>query len=375
MKFQTFPESFELPIGSAWNKPQKVKFGIDPTFPRLHLGHLVPLRLVKQMMQSGHEVWIVLGTFTAQLGDPSGRDTTRPILSPEECKQNAALILKQLEKIIGESRIDHWGHGEVLTWGLFQNHTIHEEMQLSKFMNIASKFSLAHMTSRNAFQDRMQNNQHIGMHELLVPMLQGWDSVVLEADIEIGGQDQLFNFQIARQLQEFQGQKPQNCVLMPIINGTDGRKMSKSLGNCIFWDENPKDMFGKVMSIPDAVMEEWFPLFVDEETEETHPMKKKKILASAIVKQLHSEKDAIEAASNFSHTIQNKELPTDIPLVDAKTLLEAIVKMNQSSKTVAKQLLREGAVKINGEKIFDENVELHSGQIIQSGKRIFAKVE
>ena len=377
MNFQTFPDNVDL------TPRKRVKFGIDPTFPRLHLGHLVPLRLVKKMIEDGHEVTIVLGTFTAQLGDPSGRDSTRPILSSDEVHKNADLILIQLQKFLGKILPEvedpssfNWHNKDVV---IFKNHQIHQNMPMHHFMKIASNFTLTHMTSRNAFQDRINNNQSIAMHELLVPMLQGWDSVSLSSQIEIGGQDQLFNFQIARQLQEVNGQKPQGCILMPIINGTDGRKMSKSLGNCVFWDENPHDIFGKVMSIPDTVMEEWFPLFVDGETKETHPMEKKKVLAIEIVKQLHSLPDAIEANQHFFHTVQNKEIPDDMPFIrrgmDAVTILDAVVKMNNSSKTAARQLIKDGAIKVNGEKIFDEKFKILPTQIIQSGKRNFAKVE
>ena len=372
MNFQTVPENVDL------TPCKRVKFGIDPTFPRLHLGHLVPLRLVKKMMEEGHDITIVLGTFTAQLGDPSGRDTTRPILAKEEVKENAKSILKQITKILGEPRDKFWG--EPLTWWLFENHTVHDAIPLGDFMRIASNFTLTHMTSRNGFQERINNNQPVAMHELLVPMCQGWDSVALKTEIEIGGQDQLFNFQIARQLQEAEGQKPQGCILMPIINGTDGRKMSKSLGNCIFWDEDPNDVFGKVMSIPDNVMEEWFPLFVDFTVEEDmHPMDKKKVLAIEIIKQLHGTVEAIDANQHFFQTVQNKQIPDDIPFIriglDAVTILDAVVRMNNSSKTFARQLIKDGAVKIDGEKVFDETVQILSNQIIQSGKRNFAKVE
>ena len=370
--FQTFPENIDL------TPCKRVKFGIDPTFPRLHLGHLVPLRLVKKMMEEGHDITIVLGTFTAQLGDPSGRDTTRPILSAEEVKENAKQILKQLEKLIGPWDLGIYKGKK--TWRLFENHVIHEQMTMDAFMKIASKFTLTHMTSRNGFQERINNNQPIAMHELLVPMCQGWDSVTLKTEIEIGGQDQLFNFQIARQLQEAEGQKPQGCILMPIINGTDGRKMSKSLGNCIFWDEDIHDIFGKVMSIPDTVMEEWFPLFVDFTVEEDmHPMDKKKVLAIEIIKQLHGTVAAVDANQHFFHTVQNKQIPDDMPFIriglDAVTILDAVVRMNNSSKTAARQLIHDGAVRIDGEKVFDEKLQILPNQIIQSGKRNFAKVE
>ena len=369
--FQTFPENADI------SPSKRVKFGIDPTFPRLHLGHLVPLRHVKEMMNLGHEITIVLGTFTAQLGDPSGRDTTRPILSEEEVGKNAEYIFVQIYKFLGEKNFS--SISEKGKWTLCKNNWLHNQMRLPQFMKLVSKFTLSYMTSRNAFQERIANNQSIGLHELLVPVCQGWDSVALNAEIEVGGQDQLFNFQVARQMQLDEGKKPQACIMMPIINGTDGRKMSKSLGNCIFLDEDPKDIFGKVMSIPDSVMEEWFPLFTSFTIDSTNdPMENKKKLAREIVTMLHSSEIAIEANQYFVDTIQNKELPEDIPEIQASTLLDAVLKIDKISKTAARKLIEAGAVRLHTTtvpvKIFDEKLVLESGQVIQCGKRRFARI-
>jgi tyrosyl-tRNA synthetase len=362
--FQTFPADADI------SPSKRVKFGIDPTFPRLHLGHLVPLRLVKKMMGEGHQITIVLGTFTAQLGDPSGRDTTRPILSQEEVENNADQILLQIQKVLGENNF-----GEAPgKWTLCRNNELHKKITVPEFLRRVAKFTLNHMTSRNAFQNRIENNQSIGMHELLVPICQGWDSVALNSEIEIGGQDQLFNFQIARQLQESEGQKPQTSILMPIINGTDGRKMSKSLGNCIFLNETPQDIFGKVMSIPDQVMDEWFPLLTDGIPQNNSPINKKKILAVEIVSQLHSTDDASAAHEHFTKTVQNKELPQDIPTINTTSLIDAICQSSKISKTAARQRIKDGAIQIDGVKIFDEKIPLQNGQIIKTGKRDFAKI-
>jgi len=365
MAFQVFPENADLP------PCKRVKFGIDPTFPRLHLGHLVPLRLAKKMMQEGHQLTIVLGTFTAQLGDPSGRDTTRPILAEDDVEANAESIFVQIKQILGN---DNFGPESPGKWTICKNGWLHNQMTLPTFMKQVAKFTLSHMTSRNAFQDRIANQQSIGMHELLVPICQGWDSVALRSEIEIGGQDQLFNFQVARHLQEANGQKPQSCIMMPIINGTDGRKMSKSLDNCIFFDEDPNDVFGKVMSIPDAVMQEWFPLFVDFTVEDIHPMDKKKILAVEIVNQLHTLQVAQAAQEHFLKTVQNKELPPDIPTLPASSLLSAVVACCNISKTAARQRLKDGAVKVDGTKVFDEQLLLQSGQVVQCGRRDFVRI-
>lgn len=352
-----------FPANSEIGFCKRVKFGIDPTFPRLHLGHFIPLRFVKKLKQEGHKITIVLGTFTAQLGDPSGRDTTRPILSEEEVKQNAEKILEKVKEILG-SDVE-----------FFHNDSLHKPMTINTFLkDIASKFTLGHMISRNAFANRMENDHPIAMHELLVPMLQGMDSVHLESEIEIGGQDQLFNFQLARQLQEEFGQKPQVCVMFPIINGTDGRKMSKSFGNCIFLDESPNDIFGKVMSIPDAVMAEWFPLLTDETMPNLHPMEVKKKLAFDVVSQLHSETHARDAQGFFEKTVQNKEIPDNIPKISSKTLMQAVQSIRQCSRTAARTLLTSKAVRINGEINTDENTPVSVGDTIQVGKRDFAKI-
>lgn len=355
---KVFPDNADL------SPPKRVKFGIDPTFPRLHLGHFVPLRLVKKMMREGHRCTIVLGTFTAQLGDPSGRDTTRPILSAQEVENNATAITRQIWQALGTDDIC-----------IFHNHRLHNFMCVPEFLKLASKFTLAHMTSRDAFAKRIEEGNSIALHELLVPICQGMDSVHLQAEIEIGGQDQLFNFQVARRLQQEQGQKPQANILLPIINGTDGRKMSKSLGNCIFLDEVPADIFGKVMSISDAVMEEWFPLFVDfTVSEDVHPMDKKKMLATEIVAQLHGVEAAFKAGENFLTTIQKKELPDDIPTISVSTALDAVVTMAGISRNAGRQLLRAGAVRIDGAKVTDEAHPVRPGQIVKCGKREFARI-
>lgn len=349
---QIFPENADV------TPSKRIKFGIDPTFPRLHLGHFVPLRLVRQLQAQGHHATIVLGTFTAQLGDPSGRDTTRPILSAEEVQANAQAIAVQVKKILHD-------------FVFFENHTLHNEMKLPEFLRIASNFTLTHMTGRNVFANRIANNHPIALHELLVPICQGMDSVHLHSEIEIGGQDQLFNFQVARQLQEVHGQKPQACMMLPIINGTDGRKMSKSLGNCIFLDEDPNDIFGKVMSIPDSVMIEWWPLLCDEELAD-HPMTSKKRLARNIVEQLHDATVARKAANHFATVIQNRGLPDEVQSIAAGSLVDIVINLRQCSRTEARRLLNEGAVRIDGEKQ-SADCQVAAGRLVKIGNRHFAR--
>lgn len=351
---QIFPEDANI------DKLKRVKFGIDPTFPKLHLGHLVPLRIVKQLQEQGKEVTIVLGTFTAQMGDPTGKDKTRPILSREDVEFNAEQILDQVSNVL------HPG------FKVFRNGDLFNHMSVPKLLNIVKDFSVQHMTNRNAFSKRLENNIPIGVHELIVPILQGTDSVELKSEIEIGGTDQLFNFQIARRLQEINGQKPEVCIMAPIINGTDGRKMSKSLGNCIFLEEMPLELFGKCMSVSDEVMEEWIPLLTDE-NKETHPMKRKKKMAMDIVEQLCGPEIVPKVVEHFEKTIQNKEIPEDIPEIQAENIIDAITKIRDCSKTEARRLISSGAVKIDDVKI-DENTILSNGQIIKVGKRHFGRL-
>jgi tyrosyl-tRNA synthetase len=354
MNFEIFPE------GSKIEELKRVKFGIDPTSNKLHLGHLVPLRIVKRMQELGKDVTIVLGNFTAQLGDPSGKDKTRPILSREDVEHNAEQILSQVEQIL------------LPGFEVFRNGDVFNQMNVPELMQIVSDFSVQQMTNRNAFANRIKNNVPIGVHELIVPILQGTDSVKLRSEIEVGGTDQLFNFKVARRLQELNEQKPEVCILTPIINGTDGRKMSKSLGNCIFLDEDPTDVFGKCMSVSDDTMEEWILLLTDE-NREAQPMSRKKKMAFDIVEQLFDTSMAETCLKQFEDRIQNKEIPDEIDEIRADDLLDAIIKIRGCSKTQARRLLMDGAVKIDGVKV-DSESRTSVGQIVKVGKRDFGRI-
>lgn len=354
MLLETFPENSDI------TNLKRVKFGIDPTFPMLHLGHLVPLRIVRKLQEQGKFVTIVLGTFTAQLGDPSGRDQARPILSKEDVESNADRILEQVEKVLLPGFI------------VFKNGDAFNVMRVPELMKIVSDFSVQQMTSRNAFSNRIKAENPIGIHELIVPILQGTDSVILKSQIEIGGTDQLFNFQVARRLQEINGQEPEVCIMAPIINGTDGRKMSKSLGNCIFIDDDPKDMFGKCMSISDETMEAWIPLLTDG-NDELNPMARKKKMAFDIVSQIFGRLTASSALASFVKSVQNKEIPENIPEIKELGLVEAVVAIRNCSNTEARRLIMSGAVKVDNVKI-DSETKLSSGQILKVGKRDFGKI-
>jgi len=360
--FTHFPAKAESFISGA-ERPLRVKFGIDPTRDRLHLGHFVPLRVCRKLQEQGHKLDLILGTLTAQLGDPSGRDTTRPILSEDDVKQNAEKLLSQARQVLLPDFTVH------------RNHEFVEGMSVPFFLSrLVSKFTVANMLARDGFKMRHERGAPIALHEFLVPLLQGWDSVVLKSEVEIGGTDQLFNFQVARSLQESEGQKPESCIMCPIIRGTDGRKMGKSNDNAIWLDENPEDMFGKVMSIPDDVTDEWVELLTDLSNLPGHPMVKKKLLAWDIVRQLHDEDAATAAQAHFESRVQRKETPEEMPLMEADFLLKIVALVRDESNSKARKLIRQGGVSVDGKKVIDPLFFPEPGVTIKIGKRIFVQV-
>ena len=370
MKPKIFPSDSTI----DFSKKKVVKFGIDPTSDMLHLGHLIPLLQAKKLLEEGHDINIVLGTFTAQMGDPSGKDVMRPILNAETTKKNAESILSQVKRVLGDNFKVHF------------NHKWFENMSAVEMLGILSKFTTTQLLSRDSFQKRTSEGNPIGMHELVVPVLQGMDSVFLGADIEIGGTDQLFNFAITRDVQRVHDQEPEVCILMPIINGTDGRKMSKSFGNCIFLNDKPEDVFGKVMSISDELMKEWWPIFFEIEQINMHfPMEQKKKLAFQVTSCIWSFDDADKAQVHFENTIQNKKLPEDIkevkiPVSGEISILEAVMQIRNCSKNEARRLVGSMAVKIiddsSSEKtiVSDGLVFVSPGVVIKVGKRDFGKI-
>ena len=383
MKHTIFPDTEKI----DFSKKLKVKFGIDPTSDKLHLGHLIPLLFVKKLWDEGHHIDIVLGTFTAQLGDPSGKDTMRPILTPEETDVNANSIAEQVARIFGNPNSSHPNFKNII---IHRNGEWFGVMNAIMMTNILSKFTTTQLLSRDSFQKRMKENNPIGMHELIVPILQGQDSVFLESDVEVGGTDQLFNFSISRDMQKLKGQEPEKCVLMPIINGTDGRKMSKSFDNCIFINDTPKDVFGKTMSISDELMKEWWPVLSDSEfPKEEHPMELKKDLAWLVTKLIWGEDSAKHEFEQFEIVIQQKFLPekiAEISIVKNKDesikvdIVEIVTKIRNCSKNEAKRLLNSNAVKIlnsDGSELgvlTDCTYKAIPGMIIKVGKRDFVKL-
>jgi tyrosyl-tRNA synthetase len=377
MSYTVFPDTEKIDFSKKLN----IKFGIDPTSDKLHLGHLVPLLLAKKLWREGHNIHIILGTFTAQLGDPSGKDTMRPILNTEDVQKNADSIAKQIHRFFGDYKEKPGGHVMIS-----KNHVWFEEMGSMGMLKLLSKFTTTQLLSRDSFQNRIVDKNPIGMHELAVPVLQGYDSVQIKADIEIGGNDQMFNFGITRDVQRLNGQAPEICMLMPIINGTDGRKMSKSFDNCIFFNDTPEDVFGKTMSISDELMKEWWPILTDSEfptdpkgyyhPDDMHPMRLKKDLAWAITKEIWSHDAAVKAEAHFESIIQKGNIPEEMISVAPGFVIDIVVELRKCSRTEAKKLMENGGVTVDGLKVLNiETRAIGDGMVIKVGKRDFAKID
>ncbi|WP_278461033.1 tyrosine--tRNA ligase [Veillonella parvula] len=366
------------------NKPLVVKLGLDPTAPDIHLGHTVPLRKLRLFQEFGHQVVIVIGGFTARIGDPTGKSVTRPPLTKEEVLKNAETYKTQIFKVLDPEKTIVRDNSEWL-----------ESMNFADVLRLASSYTVARMMERDDFSKRFKEGRAIGVHEFMYPLMQGQDSVALHADVEFGGTDQTFNLLMGRHLQELEGQEPQVVVTMPLLEGLDGvQKMSKSLGNYIGIDEEPKEMYGKAMSIPDELMMRYFMLVTDmpiEEQEdmekrlesgELHPRDAKMQLARTIVRLYHGEEAALEAEEEFKRVFQQRAMPTDIPeyAMDAPTEPIFIPQFCTdagltASNGEARRSIKAGAFKVNGEKYTEENLKLEDGMIVQVGKRKFVKIK
>ena len=366
------------------NKPLVVKLGLDPTAPDIHLGHTVPLRKLRLFQEFGHQVVIVIGGFTARIGDPTGKSVTRPPLTKEEVLKNAETYKTQIFKVLDPEKTIVRDNSEWL-----------ESMNFADVLRLASSYTVARMMERDDFHKRFKEGRAIGVHEFMYPLMQGHDSVALHADVEFGGTDQTFNLLMGRHLQELEGQEPQVVITMPLLEGLDGvQKMSKSLGNYIGIDEEPKEMYGKAMSIPDELMMRYFMLVTDmpiEEQEdmekrlesgELHPRDAKMQLARTIVRLYHGEEAALEAEEEFKRVFQQRALPTDIPeyAMDAPTEPIFVPQFCTdagltASNGEARRSIKAGAFKVNGEKYSEENITLEDGMILQVGKRKFLKIK
>ncbi len=363
-------------------RQMRIKLGLDPTAPDIHLGHTVVLRRVRQFQDMGHKAVIIIGDYTARVGDPSGVNKTRPVLSPEDIQANAATYIAQAGKVLDTSpqKLEVRPNSEWLA-----------KMNLADILKLASQMTVARMMERDTFEIRYKAGEPIGIHEFFYPLMQGWDSVCINADVEIGGTDQTFNNLVGRDLQENAGQPRQIVMIYPILVGLDGTdKMSKSKGNYIGITDEPNDMFGKVMSIPDSLMDNYFTLLTDlpAETiaemidgERTHPRKAKALLGKMIVETYHGTEAAEAAEAEFTKVFSQKQQPTDMPDVEIAAGPINIVELVHSagfakSKSDARRLVQQNAVSIDDEKISDINaaVEPATGAVLKVGKRRFGKI-
>lgn len=376
----------KLKLAEKENRKLRIKLGFDPTAPDLHLGHAVVLKKLKQFQDLGHQIVIVVGSFTAQIGDPTGKNKSRQPLDANQVKANAETYINQLSQIIDVDKAEIVFNSDWL-----------DQLQFSEVIQLLSKVTVAQLMHRNDFNKRFTENTPIAMHELVYPILQAYDSVEINADIEMGGTDQLFNCTMGRQLQESNGDDAQIVMCMPLLRGTDGKeKMSKSLNNIIGLIDEPNEMFGKTMSIPDDLLEEFIALATDfgiddknklvERLSTENPMLIKKIVAKNIIAQYHSEQDAKEAEEFFNNQFQKRndenrvfvEIKTEELILENNTLLEICHQLkNDLSKTAVRRLIESGAVQIDGEKKLDPLFVLESKKStkIKIGKRDFFELK
>lgn len=365
-------------------QPLRIKAGFDPTAPDLHLGHTVLLNKLRQFQEMGHEILFLIGDFTGMIGDPTGKNVTRQPLTPEKVKENAETYQQQVFKILDPEK----------TQVVFNSHWMND-MTAADMIRLASNHTVARMLERDDFHKRYTSNQPIAIHEFLYPLIQGYDSVVLDADVELGGTDQKFNLLMGRELQKAYG-KPQQCILtMPLLVGLDGvQKMSKSLGNYIGIDESPKDIFGKLMSISDELMWRYIELLSFKTVTEIaelkqqvaagrNPMAVKKDFAVEIVARFHDDEAANEARQGFENQFKKGELPDDIPELTLQAGAVGLLIANllkdaglTASTSEALRMLKQGAVKVDNEKCDDKDRLFQPGaeHVIQVGKRKFARI-
>lgn len=378
----------KLKKSKAEGKALKVKLGLDPTAPDIHLGHTVVLQKLKQFQDLGHEIILLIGDFTGRIGDPTGKSKARTQLTEEEVKENAKTYEEQIFKILDPKK----------TKVVFNSQWF-GEMGFSDAIQLSSNYTVARMLEREDFSKRYSNNQPISIHEFFYPILQGYDSVAIEADVELGGTDQRFNLLAGRNLQKEYGQEAQAIIMMPLLEGLDGvDKMSKSKGNYIGINEAPSEMFGKAMSMPDELITRYFELLTDISLEELnkikeglangelHPMKMKKKVAREIVSKYYDKQTASDAQEEFERVFKKGDTPDEIPEVEvASSDLEDgklwIVKLVAAtglvdSNSEARRMIKQGAVSIDDERYDKMNldIEVKDGMVIKVGKRRFAKI-
>ena len=367
-------------------RPLIAKLGVDPTAPDLHLGHAVPLRKLRQFQDLGHEVVLIIGDFTALIGDPSGRNSTRPPLSAEEIEVNARTYIEQAFKVLDADRTTMRRNSEWLG-----------PLGFADVIRLTSRFTVARILERDDFQKRYREGVGISLHELLYPMAQAYDSVAIRADVELGGTDQLFNLLAGRELMEKEGLAPQVCLTLPLLEGTDGvQKMSKSYGNYVGLTEPPAEMFGKVMSIPDELMIKYYRLCtalpVGEvdlleaglDSGDVHPNEAKRRLAREIVSLYHTEQAAVEAEDAFDRVFKSHEVPEEVPeyatVVPEEVFLPALLNESGivSSNAEGRRMIAGGGVRIDGEQVAPDVLavprERVAGSVLQVGKRRFVRI-
>jgi tyrosyl-tRNA synthetase len=366
-------------------KPLRIKLGADPTAPDIHIGHTVVIRKLKAFQELGHTVIFLIGSFTGMIGDPSGKNATRPPLSREEIDKNAETYKTQIFKILDPDKTEIRFNSEWM-----------DEFNAADFVKLTSRITVAQILERDDFKKRMKEERPISMHELLYPLVQGYDSVELEADVELGGTDQTFNLLVGRSLQKEYDQEPQVVITTPLLEGTDGvDKMSKSLNNYIGIDEEPNEMFGKIMSISDELMWRYYELLTDLTPDEikaliqkcqageTNPRDLKIDLAKTIIKEFHSEDDANQAGQNFINQFSKGNLPDEIDELSIASgeykIADLLIETKMvESKGEAKRLIKQGGVKVNEDKVAHAGIDVKIDSIetvlIQVGKRKYVNV-
>lgn len=365
-------------------RPLRVKLGLDPTAPDIHIGNAIPLHKLRTFQSLGHTAILIIGDYTATVGDPSGANKTRPMLSHDKVMANAATYLSQAEKILDLQKTE-----------VVYNSKWFEKMSFNDVIKLTAQMTVARMMERDDFTKRYNAGIPISVNEFIYPLMQGYDSIIVKSDVELGGTDQLFNLLVGRDLQRDAGMEPQVALTTPLLEGTDGnKKMSKSLGNYIGVTESPGEMFGKAMSIPDNLMRKYFELATDLATNEinqlldasTHPRTAKAALAKAVVRRYHTDKDAEASAAEFDRIFKEHALPDNIPdvqipgseLTDGKIWIARLIVLCgfASTNSEARRLVQQGGVSINNVSITDPalNIEVKPDTILKVGKRRFARI-
>ncbi len=373
-------EELETKLKSG--KELKVKLGIDPSGADLHLGHMVVIRKLQEFQKAGHKIQLLFGNFTGQIGDPSDKLNARKPKTQKELEDNAKKYIEQVSKVLDTSKVEVVWNADWL-----------EKLNFADVARLAQSFTVHQMLERDMYQDRIKKKHPIYMHEFLYPLMQGYDSVALKSDIELGGTDQLFNLLAGRTIQKDYGQVPQSVLTVPLLIGTDGKdKMGKSLDNYIGVNESPKDMYGKTMSITDDLILSYFELTTDTSLEEIDKIKKeleegenpknlKMRLAREIVTIYHNKEDAIQAEKDFHEVFSKKGIPEDIEIKkltkNKYNIIELVANSDSSlSKSEIRRMIQGGGIRIDGEKIesIEKEVEISSERLLQIGKRKFIKV-